>query len=163
MERSEAADIVGELKGLMPMLTTEQAKMAFDLVLRRDNVLAIRVAIRGYVTDNTQFSIAGFKACLPHDPNESANAAAVVNYTNVRAEGEKIDAAHKVDNALVDSLTPEVLDRLEREAVAMAPAERRAVIGNRPGRRFQSVRTDMAAIARREGFAAVAAETAGAP
>lgn len=118
MQKSEAAELIAELKGLMPMLTDEQARVSFESVQQRDNAADCRNAIRAYACDYEQFSLATFIDRLPPRPCDDAEPWDKAEFNRVKAERDAIKAQQDEDDAICNDMSDATFETLARAEIA---------------------------------------------
>ena len=119
MTETEAVNLTGQLKGLMPMLTIEQGRAVKEALMQREDTALCHSAIKAYACDYEQFSLATFIDRLPARPGENQPAWDRVEYERVRAEGEAIEREQKANRDLCDRLSDDDFARIAREHIAL--------------------------------------------
>lgn len=118
MQRPDAAELIAELKGLMPMLTDEQARVAFESVLQRESPGDCRNAIRAYACDYEQFSLATFIDRLPARPCDAAEPWDRAEFNRVKAERDAIKAQQDEDESICNAMSDATFETLARQEIA---------------------------------------------
>lgn len=140
MELSSAATIVGELKGLMPMLTEEQARVACEMVQEQPNPIDTHRAMVAYAMNHQQFTLASFRAALPPIP-EGRDAWDRSAYDETKAKGDEIARRRMDDNSLCDRLDDSQFDAAAKIAFDSLDADTRTLIAHKPRRNSQVIRS----------------------
>lgn len=146
MNRQNAIDLIGEAKGLFPMMTDEQARVGMELLEERDDPSACRRAIRLYAGDTSQFIIATFKSSLPPKPSsgESWDRRA---FLESKSTADDIGRKQASDNAVVEQLDDFTFGGIAKLVSPAIDADVREWFVNR-GRKSQVLRSLVADYAR---------------
>ena len=140
MQKHDAADLIAELKGLMPMLTEEQARVAFEAVMQRESPGDCRNAIRAYACDYEQFSLATFIDRLPPRPCDQAEPWDKAEFNRVKAERDAIKAQQDEDEAICNAMSDATFETLARKEIAKFGPEEQAFRCYAPHRKVDELR-----------------------
>ena len=153
MEKKGAAVLVAELKGLMPMLSEQQAFVVRDALMQRDDVLSCLMSIRSYASSYEQFSVAGFLDHLPARPGSETPS---VHDSRVRQsidEGNAIERQHEADNDVCERLDDATFDATAKAIIGNMDADIAAMMLKRKShRQSQWIRSLVAEYARVNGL-----------
>ena len=140
MQRTDAAELIAILKGLMPMLTDEQARVAFESVMQRDDIDLCRNAIKAYACDFEQFSLATFIDRLPPRPGDNAPAWDRIEFERVKAERDAIQNQQDADSELCDAMPDETFEKLARDHISRFDPEVQTLRCYSAGRSVEQLR-----------------------
>lgn len=150
-KRKEAIELVGALKGLMPMLTDHQAAMVVNFIVSTFAPVDWVAVFRRYACENEQFNISTFRNTFV-SMQESGNAWDRRAYENTRAEAERIGASNAADNAACEALSDQQFNDAADSILSQLEPDLAAFLRRRPGRKQQFIRSKVAEYARMHGW-----------